>query len=380
MRRLRGSAFDALVAAGVGVMAQCEIWVEHVHPYWASAPVSVAQAAAIGFRRRAPLASTLVVFALFPLETAAGVSLTVPNYPIVILMLTLYSVALYAALRPALVGLVVPLLAIWLMLGLAVLRHVSDHTGGTDVVFVSVLMSASWLVGRAMRGRLHEAEELARRAERLETERVRAVADERARIARELHDVVAHSVSVMVVQAGAAEEVLRRTPGQALEALRAVQETGRQALVEMTRVVGLLRTDGEELGLAPQPGLRELETLVAQVREAGLPVEVRVEGARGPVPLGVDLSAYRIVQEALTNALKHAGRARASVSLRYGSEALELEVLDDGPGSANGHAGGHGLVGMRERVAVFGGEFEAGPRPEGGFAVRARLPLAGVEA
>jgi signal transduction histidine kinase len=137
----------------------------------------------------------------------------------------------------------------------------------------------------------------------------------------------------------------------------------------------LLREDGEELGLAPQPGLNELEALANQVREAGLPVRLRIEGQPSQIPLGVDLTAYRILQEALTNAIKHAGPAHADVTVRYCADSLELEVVDDGPGTGNGHVGGHGLVGMRERVTVFGGELDAGPRPQGGFAVRARLPL-----
>jgi signal transduction histidine kinase len=250
------------------------------------------------------------------------------------------------------------------------------HRGSLSVklgnfAFGLVLTVATWSIGRVVRSRTE-------RGDKLEAEQHVAVADERARIARELHDVIAHSVSVMVVQAGAAEEVLGSRPDLALTALRAVQETGRQALVEMSRLVGLLRDDHEELGLAPQPGIAALDTLVAQVRTAGLPVELRIEGDPATVPLGIDLSAYRVVQEALTNALKHAGDARAKVRLRYLVDALEVEIVDDGGGSGNGHAGGHGLVGMRERVAVFGGEFAAGPRAEGGFEVRARLPLQAV--
>jgi signal transduction histidine kinase len=178
----------------------------------------------------------------------------------------------------------------------------------------------------------------------------------------------------MVVQAGAAEEVLKRRPEAAIEPIRAVQETGRQALVEMSRLVGLLRESGDELGLAPQPRLDELEELVASVTGAGLPVSLHVEGERRPLPLGVELTAYRVVQEALTNALKHAGDARADVRVCFGPDALVLDVADDGPG-ANGYGGGHGLEGMRERVSVFGGEVTAGPRPSGGFAVHVRLPV-----
>jgi signal transduction histidine kinase len=194
-----------------------------------------------------------------------------------------------------------------------------------------------------------------------------------------LHDVIAHSVSVMVVQAAAATEMLKHDPERASQPLAAVEETGRQALVEMGRLVGLLR-EGEHFGLAPQPGLDDLDALAAQVTEAGLPVEVRIEGARRPVPLGIDLSAYRVIQEALTNALKHAGRARAHVLVRFETDALEVEVVDDGSGGAPMHSGGHGLIGMRERVSVFGGEFHAGPRPGGGYTVRARMPFGSATA
>jgi signal transduction histidine kinase len=187
--------------------------------------------------------------------------------------------------------------------------------------------------------------------------------------------VIAHSVSVMVVQAGAAEDVFERDPAAVLEPIRAVQETGRAALVEISRLLGLLRDDGAELGLAPQPRLDDLGELAEQMRTAGLIVALRLEGEPRPLPLGVDLSVYRIAQEALTNTLKHADGAAAELVLRYRERDVELEVTDDGAGTENGHRGGHGLIGMRERVAVFGGTLEAGRRPEGGFRVLARLPL-----
>ena len=167
-----------------------------------------------------------------------------------------------------------------------------------------------------------------------------------------------------------------RDPQRALEPVRAVQETGRQALVEMKRLVGMLREDDDEIGLAPQPGMADLDRLVKQVREAGLPVEVRIEGEPRTLPLGVDLSAYRVVQEALTNALKHAGHATATVTVRYAENDVTIEVADDGAGAPE-KDGGHGLIGMRERIGVFGGSFAAGPRASGGFAVSARLPLGG---
>ena len=218
-----------------------------------------------------------------------------------------------------------------------------------------------------------------RRADLAEREREvaarEAVVEERARIARELHDAIAHNVSMIVVQAGAERRVLDESQESTRDVLETVEAIGRNALTEMRRLVGMLRTD-DESPLAPQPGLDDLPTLVGQVREAGLPVELCVEGEPRTLPVGLELSAYRIVQEALTNALKHAGDARASVVVRYRDDSLELEVLDDGAGShAAVASGGHGLVGMRERVALYGGRFEAGRRPAGGFTVHVLLPI-----
>ena len=211
----------------------------------------------------------------------------------------------------------------------------------------------------------------------------RAVVDERARIARELHDVVAHNVSVMVVQSGAARRTIERDPERAREVLTSVESTGRQALDEMRRLLGVLRTEDEATDLrAPQPSVSHLDALVAQVCDAGLPVKLVVEGEPRPLSSGVDMSAYRIVQEALTNSLKHAGPAHAHVRVCFGDNDLRLEVTDDGRGiiaddpATNG--GGHGLVGMRERVALFGGRLEAGPRTGGGYIVTATLPLEGA--
>jgi signal transduction histidine kinase len=204
-----------------------------------------------------------------------------------------------------------------------------------------------------------------------------AVATERARIARELHDAVAHSMSVMVVQAGAARSVLASDAAAAAEALERVEATGRTGLAEMRRLLGVLTAGDDSPELAPQPGLARLDELLERVRAAGLPVERVVGGHARSLPPGVDLTAYRLVQEALTNALKHAGDAHARVTIRYGEDALELEVDDDGrgPPGADIAAEGHGLVGMRERVAMFNGSLETGPRPGGGFRVRARIPL-----
>jgi signal transduction histidine kinase len=195
------------------------------------------------------------------------------------------------------------------------------------------------------------------------------------RIARELHDVVAHAISVIVLQARGGRRVLQSDPGEALQALDAIERAGEQALTEMRRLLGLLRDGDEELALAPQPSLARIDDLAASLAETGLPVVVRVEGTPVSLPPGIDVTAYRIVQEALTNTLKHAGPARASVVVRYEPGAVELEVLDDGPGVAGGNGSGHGLAGIGERVAVYGGELASGRRPEGGYALRARLPF-----
>ncbi len=207
------------------------------------------------------------------------------------------------------------------------------------------------------------------------------MAEERLRIARELHDVVAHSMSVIAVQSGVGAHVAATQPEEARKALAAIEATSRTALNELRRLLGVLREEGEPQGsLVPVPGLAGLDALLAQMSEAGLAVKLRVEGARPRVPAGIDLSAYRIVQEALTNVLRHAGAARAQVVIGYGDKDITIEVTDDGwstvPKAAVERLGtGHGLIGVRERVALFGGDFEVGPRPGGGFRVAARLPL-----
>jgi signal transduction histidine kinase len=271
-----------------------------------------------------------------------------------------------------------------MFLGICGVNLGTETATTSDYLFPSAVVLIAWLCGRAVRARALLTEELheaAIRAEEAhEADAQRAMAEERRRIAREMHDVVAHSVSVMVVQAGGARRIIDRDPDRAAQAAAQIEYAGRAALVEMRRLLGLLHGgEGEAGALAPQPSLAELDALVERSRAAGLPVEVRVLGERRPVPAGIDLAAYRIVQEALTNTLKHAGAAPTEVHLRWGEDELELEILDRGrlvvPDSRNGSGGGHGLVGMAERVRLYGGELEAGPRPAGGFRVRARLPL-----
>jgi signal transduction histidine kinase len=253
--------------------------------------------------------------------------------------------------------------------------------------FENILLAGGlWLAGSAVRDRRAHAEAQRARAEAMEERAARmererelaarmAIVEERGRIARELHDVVAHSVSVMVVQSGAARRLLERRPARAAEALQSVESSGREALTELRRLLGLL-TEAVEADLSPQPGLGQLDALVERVGAAGLRVEVRTEGAPRPLPAGLDLTAYRVVQEALTNVLKHASGAPTRVVVRYLDEVLELEVLDEGGRAVPGaDGGGRGLAGMRERVAMYGGRLEAEPRSGGGFAVRARLPL-----
>ena len=260
--------------------------------------------------------------------------------------------------------------------GLTVVLYITDMAADSEglyvegVVFYALLFGAPWVAGRAvLRRRLSETR-LAREKAKAEA----AIVEERARIARELHDVVAHSISVMVLQARGGRRVLQAEPADAREAFAIIERTGHQALEEMRRLLGMLRASDEELALAPQPSLRHLDGLVEHVREAGLPVELRIEGDAAPLPPGVDVSAYRIVQEALTNTLKHAGPAHARVVVRYAGDELELEISDDGRAGGKG-GDGHGLVGMSERVAVVGGFLESGRQPDGGFLVRARLPL-----
>jgi signal transduction histidine kinase len=248
------------------------------------------------------------------------------------------------------------------------------------LVFFGILVGGPFLFGRLIRARrLRETllEERSVVLEREREERARAaVAEERTRIARELHDVVAHAISVIVLQARGGRRLLSQDPDETRRALDTIERTGSQALGEMRRLLGMLRADDEQLALAPQPSLSALDVLAREVTRAGLPVEVLIEGEPAELPAGVDLSAFRIVQEALTNALKHAGPARARVLVRYGDGELEIEVVDDGSAVGNGEGTGHGLLGIRERVTVYGGTFEAGRRTVGGYAVRARLPYA----
>ncbi|MER5418424.1 sensor histidine kinase [Streptosporangium roseum] len=252
----------------------------------------------------------------------------------------------------------------------------AEPSGAGDVAVAVVMTSIAGGAGVAVRRYRQLAVHAQERAELLARE---AVSEERTRIARELHDVVAHSVSVMVMQAGAARLMLRPDQVTERESLNVVEETGREVVEELRRMLGLLRTGPEGDGLAPQPCLARLDDLVEQMRAAGLDVTLNVEGEPVPLPAGLDLSAYRIVQEALTNTLRHAGPTGVGVTIAYRPRVLSLEILDQGPRPGRtGHGGGpgHGLIGMRERVTLFQGRLSTGPLPGGGYGVRVTLPLA----
>jgi signal transduction histidine kinase len=260
----------------------------------------------------------------------------------------------------------------------------TDSVTWATVFIVALVTAAPLMLGREVYERRRYVSELEARTEHLERDRLeraeRAVREERSRIARELHDVVAHEMTVMTVQAAAARRVLGKRPTEAAEALVAIESAGHQALTEMRRLLGVLRTADAAGDLAPQPGIERLGILVEQMRDAGLAVDLTITGLARGVPAGIDVNAFRIVQEALTNTLKHGGpQARATVRLAFGSDQLSIEVEDDGRGAAEAlsdtNGTGQGLVGMRERVALLHGELTAGPRAGGGYRVRARLPI-----
>jgi signal transduction histidine kinase len=326
-------------------------------------------------RRRAPVAVLIVT--LISLSTMAIVGYTT-NVQSQMLLVGAYTVGSHANGLRRLVGLG----AIGLSLFVVALAGIPGASTA-DLALSAAFYAAAYLFGSTVRNRRLYLEQLEARAAELERERdeeaKRAVADERLRIAQELHDVVAHSMGVIAVQAGVGAHVIDTDPGEAKRSLEAISATSRSTLTEIRRLLGVLRDDGAGT-YVPAPGLADLDRLVADLDATGLPVEVTIEGTHDGVPPGVDLTAYRIVQEALTNVLKHAGPARARVVIDYEPGAVRLEVVDDGRGvNGSSPTSGHGLLGMRERVGVYGGTLEAGPRRGGGYGVVATLPYAGAE-
>jgi signal transduction histidine kinase len=380
IQRHRAPLADALLAAAVTAM----VLVDLASPTDAvgvrrtdalAVLLSLLQTLPLAFRRRAPLLCfvlTLVgVCAYYPLgyEVTDGTLAT---------FVGVYTVAAYEDRRKSLVGL--GLLAFG-MTWYWVTR--AEPFDPTTPIWIGILGLLSWGLGeyvRARRAYTADVEALAERLERARALEARQAAwQERARLARELHDVIGHTVNVMVIQAGAGRRTLAADRGLAERAFQTIESTGREALEELDRLLGILRTEEDEPELPPQPGLEQLHALAGRFEDAGLPVEITIEGNEVPLPRSLDQSAYRILQEALTNALRHAGGTIAHVAVRYRNDRLELEVANDGREDRrpqNHHpGGGRGLIGIRERVALFGGDLEAGPRAGGGFVVRCRFPL-----
>jgi signal transduction histidine kinase len=330
-------------------------------------------AVALLFTRDFPFVAPLVVgAALATFVTIDSDAAYDMDAPFLIVLFMPWTLASYNTKAKAIVGLV------WYQL-IALLVSIEFRSTGADYFWIGVFISVAWASGFILNRRSEHLQRLAEHARRAELEHLaakeRAVVEERQRIARELHDVIAHSVSVMTVQAGAVRRLLRDDQQKERQALETVESTGRDALTEMRRLVGLLRDKGAMPEFSPQPGLKTIDSLVDGVRAAGLPVELEVEGSPQPLPPGVDLAAYRVVQEALTNALKYAGPAHAWVSVTWGESDLELTIANDGRSDGDSTSGGHGLDGMRERVSLYGGDIASGPRDGGGYVVRARLPI-----
>jgi len=371
--------FDALILVGLG-FGLAEVVLNQTRkngpegPLWFDVLAVLAITLLLFLRRRFP----------FGAPVAIGVAIAASSFVdgrlipsgVVTVLVSITAFVLFGMLRDrnqAVAGLAVGIGVT------AIVAHNDPHGGIGSFVFVSVVFTIAWTIGLLVSRPFYEADRARERAAQAEREREArarlAVSDERARIARELHDVVGHSVSVMTVQASAARRLLRPHQEQEREALLVVEKTGREALAEMRRMVGVLRRPEEAPALAPQPSLDQIEKLIEHTREAGLPVDFRIEGEPFELPAGVDLTAYRLVQEGLTNAMKHARAQHAEVVVRYGDEDVEVTVTDDGLGGGDGDGGGHGLVGLRERVSVYGGQLEAGPRAGGGFRLRAKLPV-----
>jgi signal transduction histidine kinase len=374
-RQIRWQALDAALSALLTAAAVAEVTLAGYGPVTATFAAIVT--VTLNWRRTHPLTVLIVGAAAWTVPILLGL---VPSEaaltPLVALLIGVYSVARHADTRRAVLGAAVALAA----------SLASDfkltHPGIGDFGFTAILISWPWFAGYALRSHALANSALADRASLLEAERdakaLAAVAAERGRLARELHDIIAHCVSVMVVQASAAEAVIDREPDKAREALHRTIESGRAALVDLRTLLGLLRDGGMAPVLAPQPGIGDLEALATQVRAAGLPVQLRLEGEPVALPRALDLAVFRIVQEGLTNTLKHAGAAQSTVVVRYQPGLILVSVSDDGNGVSiiiDKDGPGHGLVGMRERVTLHGGELEAGPLPGGGYQLTARLPL-----
>ena len=367
--------FDLALAAGLAAIAAVEAATTSEYALPVELPLALALAVPLVWRRTRPVASLAGVLVVFALQRLVFGEIWDTGSAVAIPLVSAYSIAAYTPLRTAVAG----LLALVGVIGAADLTSGGD---AGDLGFILLIYGALWIAGLAVRRQRQLVDRVSMYVEELEeTQALReeaVAAEERVRIARELHDVVAHCVSTIVVQAEAGQSLIARDPARAGDAFSSIQQSGRQALEELRRMVGLLRGDHDEGAVrGPQPSLTNIEALLGPVRAAGVAVELTVTGRQRALPQVVDLSAYRIVQEALTNMLKHAQASSATVSLDYGEDDLSIRVTDDGRGHApsSGNGTGHGLLGMRERARLHGGTLEAGSA-EGGFAVSSRLPLA----
>jgi signal transduction histidine kinase len=369
-RRLDRRWLDRALAGVLLVAGEAELFARAGTPEPQSVALTAVGYLTLLWRRSRPVVAGAVMFSMWVLFNVAGDDVQSLQLPLVAALFIGYAMGAYTDGREARVA---PLV---ILVGVLAVTGTWEESVFTDYLFPTAFVLIAWLAGRGVRTRTRLTEELheaaVRAQEAHEEEVARAAADERRRIARELHDVVAHSMSVMVVQAGGARRILERDPARAVEAAARIEEVGRAALAEMRRLLGLMH-HAEERG--PQPTLRQLDALVERTRAAGLPVSLTVEGEPRSLPAGMDLAAYRVVQEALTNAIKHAGAAPTEVTVRWQPSHLELEIVDTGAPAANGDGGGHGLVGMEERVRLYDGELRTGRRAGGGFEVLARLPL-----
>jgi signal transduction histidine kinase len=380
VKRLAASVWaDALLAAALFALAQFELWAPATYdgaPVFPGSRIATASAVIplitlpLVLRRRRPLLAYLTVVAAIAASSLALGASEATSFFLVALV-SVYSAAANAVPRFLVLGLALA------AIGVHELRDPRVYGVG-DLVWAFGFVVLSWLFGLAVRGRHHRISTLELETVRLQAAREEqaraAVAEERARIARELHDIVAHSVSVVVVQAQAGQRLVGVDDDRARETLGAIEESARGALSEMRRLLGLLRSV-DEAGREPSPGLGDLGRLVAQVRDAGLDVTIDELGDARRLAPGVELAAYRVVQEGLTNVLKHSGGGTARVTIRHEADGIRVEVADDGGSAAPAEPGGHGLVGIRERIELYGGSLESGRQDTGGWVLRARLPL-----
>jgi len=354
----RNALFDGLVVASVLLVAAIDFpsGADERDAKWVAA--AGLTSAVMLARRTAPLATAAGVMALFA-AVHRDDPLDDPPFQFLAMLIASFALGAHATSRRGAVGFAL------IAASFTALNAIRGETVPSALAGCLLFLGA-FAFGLTVR-------RASRRERMLEQQAREAVAEERERIARDLHDAVGHSVSVMVLQVGAVRRRLTEGQGEEREALRTAERAGRQAVVELQRMLGMLRRR-EDDALAPLPSLARVPELVETIEKSGVPVELKVEGRSADLPPGVEVAAYRIVQEALTNVLKHAGEASARVLVRHERDAVTLEVSDDGSGaSPNGH--GHGLIGMRERVALYGGSLDAGPRPGGGFIVRAMLPV-----